>query len=156
MLACQESKAVLDQRMAKCSTCHGAWMKLDDNPIPGQIITVPFWGDRMIFVKGSKIPCSLCTAPGMSTKTGGFSMRIRYLMQYGNIWSEGQYHSTFLLMEKRKRDSEASAFILPQFVEILTGKGYLRKVSILNKIRAARGRPTQAYLLRIWKLWWVN
>jgi hypothetical protein len=130
MLACKESKTVLDESMTKCSVCLGTWIKLDDGKVPSHAKRDSCWRDRMVFVKGSKIPCSSCDVQGGS---GGFSMRIRYLMQYGNIWSEGQYHSTFLLMGKRLKESDAVTFVLPHFVEDLTGKGYLRKVSILQE-----------------------
>lgn len=129
-LACKESKTVLDEKMTKCSICFGTWITIKDSPSPS------LWRKRKLFVKGSKIPCISCDVQdggGASGGSGGFSMRIRYLMQYGNIWSEGQYHSTFLLMGKRLAGSEAMSFILPHFVEDLTGKGCLRKVSILQE-----------------------
>lgn len=133
MLTSKESKTVLEEMMTKCPACFGTWIKFDNGRCPGTAKCTSSWRDRVVFVKGSKIPCFSCDVQGGNAGSGGFSMRIRFLMQYGNIWSEGQYYSTFLLMGKRLEGSDAVTFMLPHFVEDLTGKGYLRKVSVLQE-----------------------
>lgn len=126
-LACRESNSVLKRLMTKCPVCSGTWFKLTDIARKRHGCS---WRDGMVFVKGSKIPCASCN---VLEGSGDISMRMRYIMHYGNCWNNNKYYSSFCIMGRRTNSLDFMTFIVPQFSEDLNGKGYLRKIAILQE-----------------------
>jgi hypothetical protein len=131
-LACRESNAVLNEFMVKCRVCSGTWFKLIDFARNRHGCS---WRDGMVFVKGSKIPCGACN---VLEGSGNISMRTRYIMHFGNYWSDGIYHSNFCLMGRRMDGSDSMTFIVPEFAEDLNGKGRLKRIAILQEKTGVR------------------